>query len=49
MTDTGRKEIKIPQLLEKSTVRYASLELAENRKDEQEITDLEKEENSTDF
>lgn len=48
MTDTGRKEIKIPQLLEKPMVRYASLELAENRKDEQQITDLEKEENSTD-
>lgn len=48
MTDTDRKEIKISQLLEKPLVRYASLELAENRKDEQQITDSEKEENSTD-
>lgn len=32
MTDTDRKEIKIPQQLEKSLVWYASLELAGNRK-----------------
>lgn len=49
MTDTDRKEIKIPQQLEKPLVWYASLELAGNRKDEQQITDLEKEENSTDI
>lgn len=48
MTDTDRKENKIPQLFEKPMVRYASLALAENRKDEQQITDSEKKENSTD-
>lgn len=47
ITDADRKEIKISQQLEKLLVWYASLELAENTKDEQQITDLEKEENST--